>query len=236
MSFTVELETVTKRYGEYTALQRFSEHINAGDRISIIGHNGAGKSTLLNIIAGLTKPNEGNIHYRLHGRPLVEKVLIRSHMSYLSHEPMMYPDLTSLENLQFTARLYGGETSREALMPLLETVGMEHAADRLFRTCSRGMQQRMSLARALLPKPALLLLDEPFSGLDTEGVSRMKSCFQDLDSGWVMVTHHLELGWQTADRFWVMGRSRLLHSVRKEDISFDSYLRLCGATHLGVKA
>lgn len=235
MGFHIELEKVTKRFGEFAALRRLSATFHQGDRISILGHNGAGKSTLLNMIATLASPTEGEIHYFIDGEAVKQKLKIRALLTYLSHEPMLYPDLTTRENLRFVAGMYGVSLDDKALKELLERVGMSRAGDRLFRTCSRGMQQRLSIARALLPGPKLLLLDEPFSGLDSEGVRRLRGLFTDDHLSWLLVTHDLRMGYEMANRFWILRRGNLAHDLRKDEVSYEDYLELSqSATLEGV--
>ena len=225
MSFRVRLHKVTKKYDRFPALKDFSETIQPRDRILLVGHNGAGKSTLLNLLATLTPPNQGRIEFQQAGEKLANKAEIRRHLAYLSHEPMMYPDLTSVENLRFVARMTQRPYDDEAIQAWLNTVGMGFARDRLFRTCSRGMQQRLSIARALLTEPELLLLDEPFNGLDQEGVGRLKKLFTESPYGWVLVTHDLSLGYELADRFWILKKGRLVHSLKKQEMSHQAFLQ-----------
>jgi heme exporter protein A len=231
-SFSIELRAVSKRFGAFAALRDISARIGEGDRISLIGHNGAGKSTLLNLVATLSRPSAGDLVYRQDEKELTRKPEIRAKLSYLSHEAMLYPDLTAMENLRFAAELYHGRADDQRLHTLLERVGMARAGDRLIRTCSRGMQQRLSIARALLPEPRLMLLDEPFSGLDSEGVRRLGKLFTAEDSSWLMVTHDLEMGYTMANRFWILKRGRLTHDLRKSDLDHDTYLGLSRAATL----
>lgn len=235
MGLTIELEGVSKHFGEFAALRSFSETLRPGDRVSLLGHNGAGKSTLLNMVATLARPSEGRITYTDGERTLVQKREIRRRLTYLSHEPMLYPDLTAAENLRFVAGMYGLSLSDDALHELLETVGMAMVGDRLFRNCSRGMQQRLAIARAMLPKPDLLLLDEPFSGLDSEGTQRLTGLFTRPDLSWLLVTHDLRIGYELANRFWILRRGKLVHSLSKADVDFETYLQLSqSATLSGV--
>ncbi len=232
LTLRIELHNVHKQFDEFTALRNISETIRTGDRISILGHNGAGKSTLLNAIATLTQPSTGTLRYFMDELELRKKLEIRSQLSYLSHEPMLYPDLTAYENLKFVGRLYGQELSAHRIEELLESVGMKRAKDRLFRTCSRGMQQRLSLARSLIPNPSLLLLDEPFSGLDSHGVLRMQHVFHTLQETWVMVSHDFHLSYSLSNRFWVLRRGKLIHNLKKADLSYEAFLQLCQAPAL----
>ncbi len=236
MTLSIRFHELSKQFGETIALWRVSEAIEPGDRISILGHNGAGKSTLLHMLATLSKPSSGELTFSLAGETCDDVKKLRDHLSFLSHEPMLYPDLTALENLRFINRLYQRNLSEDALRELLDKVGMSDFGDRLFRTCSRGMQQRLSLARALLPQPKLLFLDEPFSGLDRGGVERMKALFADDQMSWVLVTHHLRLGYELANRFWILHRGRLLHSLQKRDLTYEAYIKLCEGSSMEASA
>lgn len=229
MSLRIEIERVTKQYSEVIALRNFSATIEEGDRIAVLGHNGAGKSTLLNLLATLSKPSSGKLIFSESGQDLTAVHHKRRCLAYLSHEAMLYADLTAMENLRFVARMLGlsHQTGDHDLLGHLAQVGIDHAANRLVRTFSRGMRQRTSLARALLAKPKLLLLDEPFSGLDHDGVNRLKTLFTTQTTSWVMVTHHLGLGYELANRIWILSRGKLKHQLDKKDVSFQAYLDLC---------
>ena len=225
MTLRIELHQINKQFGEFAALRNISGTIQEGDRISLVGHNGAGKSTLLNLIATLTHPSSGKINW-YDGERELDKPQVRSRISYLSHEPMLYPDLDAMENLRFVARIYGISCDDNALLELLDKVGMKNYRTRLFRTCSRGMQQRLSLARALLSDPSLMLLDEPFSGLDTEGVARLKSLFTESTRSWVLVTHDPHQAYELANRFWILRRGKLQHAVARDELDYEQFLAL----------
>lgn len=232
MALEIKLQQVSKHFGEFSALRQISESIREGDRISILGHNGAGKSSLLSLVATLSRPSEGQVHYYLNGVELLAKPKIRRLLSYLSHEPMLYPDLSARENLRFVAGMYHQALDESELDSLLERVGMAQVGTRLFRSCSRGMQQRLAIARTLLPQPRLLLLDEPFSGLDQEGINRLKKVFDDDRLSWLLVTHDLQLGFELANRFWILNRGKLVHSLSKSDVRFEDYLSLSQSASL----
>ena len=229
MAFRIELKNVTKQFGEFAALRRVTGEVREGDRIALVGHNGAGKSTLLNLVAGLTRPSEGEVLFFDGEQRLAQKKEVRKRLSYLSHEGMLYPDLTALENLRFTARLYQKNLSEDMLIDLLKSVGMARAKDRLFRTCSRGMQQRLSLARALLPDPRLLLLDEPFAGLDHEGLDRMVRFLDKSSLSWLMVSHDLRLAHEMATKIWIFHKGKLAHQIEKQGLALKDFLALCRA-------
>jgi heme exporter protein A len=143
-----------KRYGERPVLSRLSFELGRGDFLLLTGPNGAGKTTLLRLLAGLAAPSEGELRIAIG----------RERIGYLAHEPLVYRELTATENLQLFERLYGVPHARG--LALLERFGLAPVARERVSSYSRGMQQRLALCRTLLHEPLLLLLDEPFSGLD----------------------------------------------------------------------
>jgi heme exporter protein A len=159
----IELADVGRAYGERVALSRVSLVVEEGETLAVFGANGAGKTTLLRILATLLRPHHGTA--RVLGRELPrEGWAVRSQIGFLGHEPLLYRDLTARENLRFHARLHG--VAFERVETLLDAVGLSARADDPVHTFSRGMVQRTAVARAVLHEPSLLLLDEPFAGLD----------------------------------------------------------------------
>ncbi|HEY2602424.1 MAG TPA: ABC transporter ATP-binding protein [Thermoleophilaceae bacterium] len=159
----VEVEGLERRYGERAALSGVSFALREGQTLGLFGPNGAGKSTLLRVLATLLRPHGGQV--RVLGADLPgEAWKVRGRVGYVGHDPLLYRELSGRENLVFHARLHRVEESR--VDELIKGVGMERRARDPVRELSRGMVQRLSAARALLHDPALLLLDEPYSGLD----------------------------------------------------------------------
>ena len=164
----IQLNEVEKRYGMRLALRGLSLSIGAGECVALVGHNGSGKTTLLKIVAQLTRPSRGTISFHAGDReiPLDD---VKSRVGMVGHHTLVYEELTAEENLIFFAKLSGladpAKLAKEALQP----VGLAGRATDLVRTFSRGMRQRLSIARALLASPGLLLLDEAGTGLDPEG-------------------------------------------------------------------
>ena len=150
---------LTKRYGEHEALSGVDVDVPAGGTLLVTGRNGSGKSTLLRLFAGLLRPSGGELRVEAS----------RAAIGYLGHETLLYRELTALENLELYGRLYRIPERRERIGMLLERYGLWDARHVRIGTYSRGMQQRLALCRALLHDPRLLLLDEPFTGLDSEG-------------------------------------------------------------------
>jgi heme exporter protein A len=159
----IELEGLTRRYGERVALDDVTLTVPAGTTLVVFGPNGAGKSTLLRVLATLLRPHAGVV--RILGRALPDEGwAIRGRVGLLTHEPLLYRDLSGRENLRFHARLHGVPFAR--VEELLDRVGLMLRADDRVHTYSRGMVQRLAVCRAVLHDPAVLLLDEPRANLD----------------------------------------------------------------------
>lgn len=162
----VELSGVTRLFGSFAALRNLSMRVHPGAAVLLLGENGAGKSTLLRLIAGLISPSEGTLSV-LGGTPRTE----RDRVAFMSHAPMLYDELTGLENLHYFASLYGidGAKGEQAL----GDVGLDPKMSKRVGEYSQGMRQRASLARVLMLEPDLLLLDEPFSNMDAASIQMM---------------------------------------------------------------
>jgi heme exporter protein A len=174
----VQFDQVEKRYGAVYALRNLTLGIAAGECVAIAGRNGSGKTTLLRVAAHLVRPGRGTVAYS--GAPVVR----RPKIGFVGHAAMVYDELTAEENLLFFARLLGVENPGRHVSELLHEVALEDRKDSLVRTFSRGMRQRVAIARALLASPALLLFDEPGTGLDRESSAWLTEQLRKLrDSG-----------------------------------------------------
>jgi heme exporter protein A len=159
----IELDGLERRYGERVALADVTVRLEAGQTLAVLGGNGAGKTTLLRVLAGLLRPHRGRV--RVLGADLpAERWQLPGQVGYLGHEPLLYRDLSGRENLRYHARLHG--VPQERVATVLGHVGMERRGDDPVRELSRGMVQRVAVARAILHEPPLLLLDEPRANLD----------------------------------------------------------------------
>ena len=174
-----------------------------------MGPNGAGKTTLLRMLATLHRPTQGTLSVMGHALP-DHAQLVRPHLGYLGHDPLVYLDLTALQNLELFADLYGVPDPRDRIEELLDHVGLLARGFEPVRTFSRGMAQRLGIARLLLHRPSLLLLDEPTSGLDAAGAGLLDRVVAD-GASVVLVTHDVERAVRVADRVMVLraGRVRL---------------------------
>ena len=172
----IEVAGVAKYFGRFSALRRLDLNVASGEFIALFGRNGAGKTTLLRIIAGLTRPTAGSVQIsaapgQASPRPSPET---RALMGFLSHNTALYGDLTAIENLNFYARIHGLSASESDLETAIGRVGLQGREREVVRNYSRGMQQRLAIARAFLHDPEIYLLDEPFTGLDPMGVEFLK--------------------------------------------------------------
>ena len=183
----IELDGLTRRYGERVALEGVTLAIPAGATLVVFGPNGAGKSTLLRVLATLLRPHGGVV--RILGRELpADGWAVRGRIGLLTHEPLVYRDLSGRENLRFHARLHGVGFAR--VEELLERVGLRLRADDRVTTYSRGMVQRLAVARAVLHEPDVLLLDEPRANLDPEAGERLEPLIGRASGRTRVVTSH----------------------------------------------
>jgi heme exporter protein A len=193
------LEGVVRRFGEREALRSVSTRLENGRTLAVFGPNGAGKTTLLRMLATLLVPHGGTL--RVLGSDLPrESHLVRPAVGFLAHDPLLYRDLSGRENLLFYARLYGVVDPQRRIADLLEMTGMSRRADEPVRSLSRGMAQRLSICRAVLHEPRLLLLDEPRAHLDPEAAAMADVVIGPSAATRVLVTHDIEHGLAEADR------------------------------------
>ena len=208
------LETValTKRYGGLDVVRQVAIALPAGSRTALVGANGAGKTTLLAMLSTLVTPSEGDATiagHSLKARPAA----LRRTIGVLAHAPMLYEEMTPLENLEFFARLYGVAQPEPRIEELLRAVGVWNRRHEATSVLSRGYHQRLALARALLHRPAILLADEPETGLDPEGVAMLDELALCAPGLTVLAATH------RVDRVevWATGLVRLEHGRVVED-------------------
>lgn len=222
----VRVREVSRAFGRAHALFRVSTELHAGTVTAVIGPNGAGKTTLLNLLATLDRPTEGSVTFGEAAESVAHRAAIRPHIGLVAHDTMLYPELTGRENLRFTADVCGVEPA--AVGTWLSRVGLEAAADAPAATYSRGMRQRLAIARALLTEPTLVLLDEPLTGLDASGRAFLTETLRELRAAErivVMVTHHLDWGSSELDRAIVVARGRVRFDGAAPATLADLYAR-----------
>jgi heme ABC exporter ATP-binding subunit CcmA len=225
---------LSRSFGRRRVLHNIDLTLNPGEALAVAGPNGAGKSTLLRLLAGLMRPSAGEV--RVLGRPVRgSDGDARRAIGLLSHQSLLYDDLTLLENLTFAARLYGIARAKDTALAALEQAGLTARADELPRRLSRGLLQRAAIARALLHRPQVLLLDEPFTALDAASAERLRSELRvavEGGLGLVLVTHHLAEVWGVASRIAVLVEGRWVWEERQPaelDAFVTRYRELVGA-------
>ena len=202
----IELNGITKNFGVTAALRDINAQFASGRMIALLGDNGAGKSTLLRIIAGLLQPTRG--HVRVLGANNLRD--ITQQIGYMPHAPLLYDDMSGMENLRYFAALYGIRNDAPC-EDAIRLVGLDPALPRRVGQYSQGMRQRMSLARAVVHRPKVLLLDEPFSNVDVPSARHMVSVLSQMRDGGVtivVITHQPALLQGVADDFAVMSAGR----------------------------
>ena len=224
----IELTQVTKQYGLLPVLRGVNLQVAQGEFVTLIGPNGAGKSTLLRIVATLLQPNGGEV--QVGGWPLPSHAeRVRRHLGLVSHQPLLYGDLTAEENLLLFARLYALPHPEQTAVQALKLVGLARRAQDPVRTFSRGMWQRLSIARATLHNPDVLLLDEPYTGLDHAGSALLDGLLQEqhaLGRTILMITHDLIHGLDVCDRMAILHRGRIVHECASAAVSPADLLTL----------
>ncbi len=195
----LHVNALERRFGAAVALRGISLRVAPGECHLVVGPNGAGKTTLLRLIAGLARPSAGTV--TIEGTAPGADPLNRRRIGFLSHQSQLYDDLTAAENLTFAARLHGLADPSGAARRGLAAVGLSERSDEPVRRLSRGMIQRVAIARALLHEPALLLLDEPFTGLDPasgDQVAELLRAQRDAGRGLLLVSHDVHESWELA--------------------------------------
>ena len=204
-----------KDYGDRSVLRGVDVSVPPGQNAVLFGANGAGKTTLLRILAGLARPDAGDV--RIAGlRMRRSGGGARSLVGFVGHQTLLYSDLTCRENLIFYAKLYGVRRPEGRIDTVLEQLNLDDRADRRVRTLSHGMQKRLSVARAILHEPNVLLLDEPESGLDAASVTSLGELLADWKSAGktaLLTTHSYEIGQAWADRTLTLDRGRLAEGM-----------------------
>jgi heme exporter protein A len=216
---------LTKSFGRFTALRSLSIEVPRGESLTIVGRNGAGKTTFLKIVSSIIRSYTGEVLIAGKNLKATDEDTRRT-IGFVSHESLLYKDLTVRDNLVFYARMYGVAERDRKIAEMIRRVDLEAKTNVLVRALSRGMKQRLSLARAFIHGPSILLLDEPFTGLDERASEILDSFLGEFKTGGgtlVMVTHDIERGWKLADRVVVFEKGRIVHETSPRGSSFDTF-------------
>ena len=228
----VTADDVSRHFGRRRALSRISFQTQSGSILGLLGPNGAGKSTMIALLATLMRPSTGAIRYGAHDAGTIGARL-RGAIGILGHDLFLYPELTALENLAFFAGLYGAPDARAAATAALEQAGLADRADDPVSSFSRGMRQRVALERALIHRPRLVLLDEPFTGLDDASAAALVARLTGLrEAGAIVVlaTHDLDLAEGLLDRALFLRDGRMIDTVARPDALRSTYRSVMGRT------
>ncbi len=228
----VEVNHLRKQFGRRKILDGVDLRVFRGDFLTIFGSNGAGKTTLLRILSTLILPSSGQV--KIAGFDIKEESeQVRSRIGLISHNPYLYPDLTAYENLRFYGKLFAVTELEGRISDLLELVELEHRKFDLVRTFSCGMQQRLSIARALLHEAPILFMDEPYSGLDaraTEILDKVLIGLKGKDCTFILTTHDLLKGLEMCGRIAILTKGTIGYQARRDQIDaklFPDTYRKC---------
>lgn len=232
----IEARSLEKWYGPHPAIRGIDFTLRAGEFMTLFGPNGAGKTTLLRLLAGSLRPTRGEIRFA--DTDAADEHAWRRRIGVLSHQTFLYGQLTAEENLRFYGRLFGLPGLQARIDRLLDQVGLTDRRSELVRTYSRGMQQRLALARTLLHDPEMVLLDEPYTGLDPHAAKMLREVLEHLRDGRrtiVLVTHNLSQGLELADRVVVQVAGRWVSDEPRRVIDASTFEQLytqrVGGTH-----
>ena len=220
----IELTDLTKKYGEYTAVDHLTLTVNRGEIFGLLGPNGAGKSTTILMMLGLSEPTSGKVRV-CNIDSTRQPIQVKKKVGYLPDDVGFYEDRSGLDNLMYTARLnrMSERQAREKAERLLERVGLSDAAEKKAGTYSRGMRQRLGLADVLIKDPEVIILDEPTLGIDPKGVNELLALIQKLsrDDGITVLlsSHHLHQVQQICDRVGLFVKGKLLAEGNIESLS-----------------
>ncbi|MBX3035626.1 MAG: heme ABC exporter ATP-binding protein CcmA [Anaerolineales bacterium] len=216
----IQVTKLTKRFGLKTILRGLDFQVLPGEFVALLGPNGAGKTTFLRILSSLSRPTLGKVIVAGHALPN-ESSQVRAKLGVVSHLPLLYPELTAEENLQFYARMYGITNYQLRITEVLKLIGLENRRKDLVRTFSRGMSQRLAIGRAILHQPQVILFDEPYTGLDQDASEMLDEVLKEIASHGrtvVMTSHDLIRAEALATRFDVLSRGVITASINKNDL------------------
>ena len=227
----IKVSALRKTYGSVDALRGVDLHVKQGEFLTLFGPNGAGKTTLLKTLSTIIKPTSGKVY--IDGLDAVEADHeVRRKIGVISHKTFLYGDLTALENLVFYARMYQLPQPEKRARELIQEVGLAGRENHLVETFSRGMEQRLSIARALIHEPNIIFLDEPYSGLDQHASLMLSNLLKKLHTDTrtiIMTTHNISHGLEISDRIVIQLAGKIVfedltsnHTTKSfEDVYFE---------------
>jgi heme exporter protein A len=231
-TFALESDDVRKTFGHFTALGGVTLRVARGEFVTLFGRNGAGKTTFLKVAATLVRATHGKL--AIEGIDILqEPETARRHIGFLSHNTYLYRDLNPVENLRFFGRLYGTPDLENRIYKLLERVGLQRRKADPVRSFSRGLHQRLGLARVMLHDPSLILLDEPYTGLDANAVDMLNQILDESSAAGktvILTTHDFEQGVRAATRAVIIDRGKVVFDAAAKDAglrdAYNQYIRV----------
>ena len=221
----VEIHKLVKAFGNRAVLKGVDLTVAEGEFVTLVGPNGAGKTTLMHIMATLTKPTGGRV--RVAGYDLAGGAVgVRRQLGLVSHKTLLYDDLSAEQNLRFYARMYDVSDADARIESVLQRVGLWGRQRDSVRTYSRGMQQRLAIARAMLHDPSILLLDEPDTGLDQHAAAMLTDLLHQVGATQrtvLMTTHNLERGLELGDRVAILAGGRIAYQADKSQLDTQGF-------------
>ena len=226
--YIIEAKGLVKKFGFRTVLRKVDLSLKKGDFLALFGHNGAGKTTLIRILCSLMRPTSGEV--RVAGfDPLHEREALCKTIGVISHQSFLYKNLSAFENLQFYGRMYDVPDLKNRIDSLLEQVGLMEYQDDPVQTFSRGMQQRLSVARAIIHDPLILFLDEPYTGLDQHGAEDLRKLlvnFKNHDKTILMTSHDIERGLELCNQSAILKSGRLVFKEEMTTLLKDDFKQI----------
>lgn len=228
MSTFISVKNLTKKFSNKIVLNNINLSVLDGEFILILGPNGAGKTTFLKIIETLIKPTSGTISIN-YGNAESYTCIDKKNMGVISHDSYLYDDLTVEENLLFFSKLYG-MTTEQATIRIKELIAQLDLTNRYFdrvKNLSRGTKQRVAIARALIHSPQIILMDEPYTGLDLHAVHNLKILLRESckNSTIIMVSHEIDAAFELCDRIIIMQRGEIISDMKRKDIASIQQLK-----------
>jgi heme exporter protein A len=224
----IDIRKLVKAFGSRAVLKGVDLKVSEGEFLTLVGPNGAGKTTLMNVISTLTKPTGGQV--RIAGYDLADgAVQLRRQIGLVSHKTLLYDDLSAEQNLRFYARMYDVPNADDRIETVLRQVGLWGRQRDPVRTYSRGMQQRLAIARAMLHEPPILLLDEPDTGLDQHAAAMLSELLHEVGATRrtvLMTTHNLERGLELGDRVAILAGGRIAYQASKSDLDTERFRKV----------
>lgn len=226
--WAIEVEGLSKSFGNNRALSDIDLKVGRGEHVTIFGPNGAGKTTLVKVLSTLSKPSAGTV--RVDGEDIRNNpAKIRRRIGMVSHETFLYGDLTVYENLRFYGKMYDVTDLEENIREVVSRVRLESRLHDRVGILSHGMQQRVSIARAVIHNPAVLFLDEPEVGLDTRAVVMLRDVLESVNTPErtiVMTTHNLKQWVEMGDRVVILDRGKIVYQASKGDFDIADFLEI----------